>query len=158
MRGIPILLDEPNIKIAIAEGRVGRIELDISGINCGRLSDDKDAPVVFEFRGPNGFYILLYDHRSEVIEAFESGDDQRLEETFYQTPCLVGFRLKGGRTQYLVIAPIGTLDIHDGGEEESLILTQRPIMDQGSYRVMVGSNGIAAIHLDTKICLVEPRK
>ncbi len=156
MRGIPVLLDEPNSDTVAGEGRVTEIQLTLDGCEVSVLDEaDPESPVVLKFTDENtGYYINIYDHRRISRETFRSNDDSAFEEAFVVTPCLVGFRLKG-KTQYIAINDIGTADMRDGGEGEKLILTRVGWFDSTKYRVFNQSR--PAIHVATGICLVEPR-
>lgn len=143
------------VPVVIGEGRVVRIDLPLDGAEVGLLSEeDPESPVVLTFRDPaTRYYVRIYDHRQRSRETFRRGDDEAFERAFYETPCLVGFRLKNG--QYVVINDIGTPDMRDGGGNEALILTARHIINHAECRVMSGNK--PAIHHATGICLVEPR-
>lgn len=146
------------VPVVIGEGRVTKIDLPLDGAEVRLLfTEELESPVVLTFKDPiTGYYVNIFDHRKASREAFRLGRAEVFEQAFYMTPCLVGFRLKG-RTQYFVINDIGTTDMRDGGESESLNLTRRDLMDHERYRVVIDADKKSAIHPATGICLVRPR-
>lgn len=140
--------------MVIAEGRVSVIDLDILECDVQLLRSDDKSPLVLTFRGEDGFWINIYDHRTGTIEAFRKEGLGGLDEIFSAVPCLCACRVKKG--QYFVLADIGTPDIADDGEGQGLVLTTLTQLDRKAYRVMRDGNR-DALHPATGICLVEPR-
>jgi len=152
--------DDPTIYVQ-REGRVTAIEIsaeDAEDINWLR-QDDPTSPVKLTFRGPNGYYINVFDHRKIIREATEpagDGDWEPFYKVFQKSvPCLAGFRLKR-ESQYIVITNLGTADVADGGEQERLILTRQGEFDHSTHKIP-GKGRMIPLHLDTGICLIVPR-
>ena len=148
------------IPIDVVVGRIGLIRLDIAGVEAGPLSlEDPESPIALEFRNSKtGFYIVIYDHRRAVRQAFDQGDDA-FQLAFEKTvPCVGGFRLKENR-QYIVLADLGTPDIHDGGPDECLVLTRYDGAEtKQRFRVCSFPGHREPIHRDTKIAICEFRR
>ena len=140
----------------VAEGRLARIDLRVSEATEVRrlITDDPESPVELRSQGPRGFYIRVFDHRKGAREAFQLGGMPVYAAFFIlDLPCVCGFRLKGA-TQYVALNDVGTPDMRDGGEGEGLLLTRAGSFDKSQWKVMAQGK---ALHLDTGICLCEPR-
>lgn len=138
----------------IAEGRLHAIGLDVSKAQIVPFTiGDLEAPIVVTVKGDRGFYIRIYDHRQATREAYANGGN--VAAAFGQCPCLVRFAVKKG-TQYVVLADLGTADMVDTGRKHPLVLTKTGHYDKDFFRVKCLDDQ-PALHLATKICVVEPR-
>jgi len=148
-------------EIIIAEGRLGAVEIPAAAATMIRPLDlsDPAMPIVFQIEGSRGYFIRVFDHRKSVQEAYKvylnDKDMGKLDAVFAACPALIRFAIKGN-TQYVAITDLGTPDMVDTGDEHPLQLTRGGHYDRDSFRV-VTKDGKTALHLDTKVCVVEPR-
>lgn len=157
-----LVIDEQEL-VVIAEGRIGRIDLD--GMDAERvflLDERPESPVVLRFvdelsdEGGIRRYIQIYDHRQTSRLIFKGMGEAEFRRRFAEkVPCLCGFRRKRGL--YIVLNDVGTADMLDGGENQEFILTRADCYKKTQYRVLRSAdNRSDACHNATGIRLCRP--
>ena len=148
-------------ELILAHGRVAEINIPAAAaVEIDRFDrSDPNSPITFRVEGDRGFWIRIFDGRRATIAAYaqylNDKDMGALDATFATCPALVRFAIKHG-TQYVVLMDLGVEDMFDSGDEHPLVLTRGGHFNKDAFRVVV-TNGKPALHLATKICLVEAR-
>lgn len=149
--------------IIVGQGRVVKIDLPWPGVEFKPMNpDDLESPIVWKFKGDKSFWINIYDHRTDVRQAYAKFFNKEIKlvdliRAFRLTvPCLGRLALKG-QTQYISLTDLGVTDMFDSGDH-GLSLIVAGSFDHDTLRVIRDEkSGQMAMHPATRICLVEPR-
>ncbi len=139
----------------IVDGLIDEIQIDSLEANqVDWISNDQSGFIKVVFRGPNGYYIQVFDHRERSRKALNV---RNYHLVFKCGGCRGRFAKKSGL--YIALADIDDRSTDIGRYPdyplvEGLVLTKLPI-DKTKYRVYNSADGRAALHPDTGICFAR---